>query len=960
MVIPIPPNGDTTAQSVGGSGNAQPQLAFTEPAVDIDLALGDTTIVSWAVSDSDSNARYTILLDADSSPNNGNEVVLASGFEDDIGGFGSVTLDTAGLTPGTYYLRGIVTDDVNPTVSIPAGGRLLLLPAGMQPTNNRPPFAMVVEPSVVHGVRHRDSVSIRWCANDPDTEDVANVLILLDLDQVPDNDVRFQTQAEVDAVCRGTFPRQVNGAILLACATGRCDPTDVAQMPVLTLTIDATRIPPRTDGLPYRVRIDVTDQQNRTVRAYAPGGISVLATVSESVVDVGQIGRTLAGATFQGFDAGGRTGHAFTRVPDVDQDGADEFVIVSQFGRPFESGPVGSAAMPFGRANARFGGVVSLNSVGTLIDGIVFTNSRVEASDGIHSVSFVDDLSNDGAPELLFGLPFVQAWEDWHDDTPCNAGNTCYRDLLPNPYDPGEPPITRIGQYDAWEDIACVGTAPFVCSNDFDLGRQTPIMGGYMVYVDSINLFTQTPGDETGDDPQPPTRDRRSGTINLTGIGWHEGNSSGSFKPNPGARFRGAWYEFDATQVDWPYRIVPTTRFGETVASMPPLSDGWDNHAYGRIPGGSGGQWLRYDEALGGSYTDARPEILTSGPMAVEGRGQVVLTFGQDIVNYDPNDNADMFNSIPHYHCVETVACSSFRSLTYPGFRMFVGGSPGDHLGYADAAGDFNLDGNQDILMGAPGADRSGFMDNGLVYILFGRIDIGNIDFSSQNPPRVEIHGVSHGEEVGRANRYLSDINGDSLADIGIGVPQFDANGLNDSGMVAVVFGGRMLTGENIFNITQIGTNQLPGVRFLGTQENGLAGAHIASAGDFNADGFGDLLIVASNEVLAVGGQLRRGVVYLVFGGLHLHNQIFLLSQVGTTQLPGMVFISPFATGTAEEAPLECAEAAGDVDGDGFSDILIGAPTADFVNPAAPSQRRLDSGEAYLIYGTNAISLVGG
>ena len=150
--------------------------------------------------------------------------------------------------------------------------------------------------------------------------------------------------------------------------------------------------------------------------------------------------------------------------------------------------------------------------------------------------------------------------------------------------------------------------------------------------------------------------------------------------------------------------------------------------------------------------------------------------------------------------------------------------------------------------------------------------------------------------------------------------------------------------------------------RFTGMDaDGGYAEAMLAPA-DFVyplPDGFGDLLVVAPNETRAVGGQVRRGVVYLIFGGTHLYNQIFLLSQVGTTQLPGMIFVSPFAVGTADEATLECAEAAGDVDGDGFGDILIGAPAADFVNPAEPSQRRVDSGEAYLIYGTNAISLIG-
>jgi hypothetical protein len=145
----------------------------------------------------------------------------------------------------------------------------------------------------------------------------------------------------------------------------------------------------------------------------------------------------------------------------------------------------------------------------------------------------------------------------------------------------------------------------------------------------------------------------------------------------------------------------------------------------------------------------------------------------------------------------------------------------------------------------------------------------------------------------------------------------------------------------------------LPGVKIYGIQPGGHAGAVINNAGDFNGDENDDLLICAPDEYRTVGGILRRGVAYLIFGGPHMTNATFMLSQVGTSVLPGVIFVSPYEAGSAEEAPIDWVSAAGDVNSDRFDDILIGVSEADFVNPLEPSQRRIDSGEMYLIYGSN-------
>ena len=78
------------------------------------------------------------------------------------------------------------------------------------------------------------------------------------------------------------------------------------------------------------------------------------------------------------------------------------------------------------------------------------------------------------------------------------------------------------------------------------------------------------------------------------------------------------------------------------------------------------------------------------------------------------------------------------------------------------------------------------------------------------------------------------------------------------------------------------------------------------------------------------------------------------IPEVGSDEVPGVVFVSPYPAGSADEAPITWADFAGDVNADGFDDILIGLETADYVYPLAPSQRRIDTGECYLIYGSNS------
>lgn len=921
VIVPV---GQDISGSSGGGTASGPTLAFTYPLVDLAATVGQIITLEWTVTGSTTGA-ITLLLDPDRTYGNGNEIVILPLVltTDPVNGR-SFDLDTSGLRPATYRIIARITDGVNPEQIAVAAGRLLLYGAGLLPGNVSPSI-VVSEPASNRGVSQGDTVTIRYCGRDIDDDGktpptLAQTLLILDLDNNPTNDIDLSGttgEATLRSICQSSFfpveikatPTSPPSAYVLACFPDtKC--TQASQSQQYVLTIDVGSIPPREDGLPYYVRGLMWDRVNRPVNAYAPGTISITASGSGQI-DLAKVGHTISGTRFLGFNAGDRAGYTGTTLGDFDQDGVADFMIVSRFGRAYERGNVGSAYMIYGTQGQKFANEIPLVSVGGNYRGCSFAMGVTTGTQGITSVATIDDLDGDGKPELLFGCPYVEVFFDYFNDDPSNNPPACWNDLFPNPLHSSSGNLpTYLGNYDWRETVFDDGT---ICSNDLDLSRRTPINQGYVFYVRSDNTLEDTVIDLRLVGQRAP-----SPLI----ISTDEGLVIPPSAVPSGARFRGGWWfwgEWDFTQTRYPYAIIPDNSFGQTVASMPDMGNG---HVL--------------------AQRDGRAELLMSAPDAFKTRGAVSLTYGQEFGSFSVQPVQSLPNAPRH-------------SQGWPVFRTISGRAIGDRFGYASSAGDFNLDASPDILAGAPGASRDGLAGIGIVYVLFGRVDFGDIDMMARvNLPRMEIQGTRPQDHFGQSQTLAGDLNQDGIPDIAFSSPYADGPGGTDSGFIGIVFGGQRLTGENIFTVEQVGTAQLPGVKIYGTQPNGHAGSLINKAGDFNGDSIDDLLIVAPNEVRTVNGTQRRGVTYLVFGGPHLAgNKAFNLSQVGTPDLPGITFVSPYVKGTADEAPIDYAGAAGDVNGDGFDDILIGISEADYVNPFEPSQRRTDAGEMYLIYGSN-------
>jgi len=277
-----------------------------------------------------------------------------------------------------------------------------------------------------------------------------------------------------------------------------------------------------------------------------------------------------------------------------------------------------------------------------------------------------------------------------------------------------------------------------------------------------------------------------------------------------------------------------------------------------------------------------------------------------------------------------TLALSSLVGSN--GFRL-DGVGESDRAGFSvSGTGDVNGDGIDDLTIGAPFAGPNG-TNSGSTYVVFGKttsfdatLDLSGLDGSDG----FRLDGVAAGDRSGLAVSAAGDINGDDVDDLIIGAFGARPNG-NFSGSSYVVFGSN--TGlDAIVTLSSLdGTN---GFRLDGASANDYSGVSVSAAGDINGDGVDDLIIGADR---ADPNGDNSGSSYVVFGKTTDFDAIVALSD-----LDG--FDGFRLDGTAKfDNSGRSVSAAGDVNGDGIDDLIIGA------NSASPNATY--SGSSYVVFG---------
>jgi len=404
-----------------------------------------------------------------------------------------------------------------------------------------------------------------------------------------------------------------------------------------------------------------------------------------------------------------------------------------------------------------------------------------------------------------------------------------------------------------------------------------------------------------------------------------------------------------------------------------------------------------------GEFTSSGKSVSNAGDVNGDGIEDLVISAPfADINGNNSGSTYVVFGRAGPYNA--TSSLSSINGSN--GFRI-DGASHGDYSGWSvSAAGDINGDGIDDLIIGAPYADPNGGY-SGSAFVVFGKTDgfAPSISLSTLNGANgFRMDGISHDDQTGDSVSGAGDINGDGIDDFIIGA--FYANNTtNVSGAAYVVFGSTSAFQPSLQLSALDGGN---GFRILGEDSSGEFGLSVSSAGDFNGDGIADLIIGAphangdsvdsgksylvfgrssgfpaslplstldgSNGLRLIGASLRdesgrsvsnvgdinadgiddvivgawkadnagnaSGSAYVVFGATVFSSSALLLSSLDGSngfRLDG-VSLHDYAG--------QVVSSAGDVNGDGMDDLLVGVPNA---NPEFAN-----AGSAYVFFGSSA------
>ncbi|HZW10647.1 MAG TPA: FG-GAP-like repeat-containing protein, partial [Phycisphaerales bacterium] len=241
------------------------------------------------------------------------------------------------------------------------------------------------------------------------------------------------------------------------------------------------------------------------------------------------------------------------------------------------------------------------------------------------------------------------------------------------------------------------------------------------------------------------------------------------------------------------------------------------------------------------------------------------------------------------------------RAFVFHGSASGLGVNPAwtaqssqDNSAFGEAvstAGDTNGDGYSEVIVGAQWYD-AGQQEEGRAFIYMG----GSRGLAASPAWTTESNQAD--AQYGSSVAFAGDVDGDGYGDVAVGARYFSENGFNANGKVWVFHG------------SADGTSDSSGWRESGNRDGGVFGNGLSTAGDVNGDGYADLLIGQSG----IGGNVDPAQVYVYLGG------------------PDAIEAAPSWNVFSDQSQAQLGYSvapAGDVNGDGYADMIVGAPFFD-------------------------------